>query len=327
MSWRPGSVALMGRLGQRLRSIWLAASGGHAADRAQPETAATREALELNNARLRGILEHATSGVVALDSHGNIESFSRKAETIFGWHAAELIGKPIERLLDHRVTGAADGAEIWRRLKATSGLIELDLSRRDGSTFPAEAGVITVSVGAGLSTFDTFIARDLSARRAMERQLSEAEAELRLQAERAAELATMRLREVLTSSQQGIVMTDVDDRIVTVNVVFLDTYFAGEGRRPLREQGWLGRPFKEICRAIIECGTVAQIPGIDVETMVEGWCELRSRGDGTGTVQALSEGRHVIAATSGMHDGGLLTMSYAGDWVTRLIRRRGEPAF
>jgi hypothetical protein len=36
---------------------------------------------------------------------------------------------------------------------------------------------------------------------------------------------------------------------------------------------------------------------------------------------------HVKALPGNPYDGHTLAASYAGDWVTRSIRRRGEPAF
>src|SRR5476651_42845 len=49
--------------------------------------------------RLRAILETAVEGIITIDERGLIESFNPSAEKIFGFTAAEAIGKNIRMLM------------------------------------------------------------------------------------------------------------------------------------------------------------------------------------------------------------------------------------
>ena len=52
------------------------------------------------NDELRAILDTATDGIITLDRHGNIHSFSAGAEAILGYRIAEVVDKPFSDLLE-----------------------------------------------------------------------------------------------------------------------------------------------------------------------------------------------------------------------------------
>ena len=65
--------------------------------RTQRERAAS--ALRDSAERLRAILETAVEGIITIDERGIVESFNLAAERIFGFKAAEIIGKNISVLM------------------------------------------------------------------------------------------------------------------------------------------------------------------------------------------------------------------------------------
>src|SRR5205807_1364819 len=57
------------------------------------ERVRTADALRRSEARLRVILDSAFNGMLTLDARGTVESFNRAAERMFGYPAAEVIGR------------------------------------------------------------------------------------------------------------------------------------------------------------------------------------------------------------------------------------------
>jgi PAS domain S-box-containing protein len=130
------------------------------------------------------VLDSAPDAFVTLDTEGVIRGWNRAAERIFGWGANEAIGQPMRTLLtppeyrerhDDRRRGLVEDAD-----SAAPVRYEVELQRRDGSRFPAEATVSKVDVR-GEVLLPGFI-RDVTDRK---RRQDEREALLREQAARA----------------------------------------------------------------------------------------------------------------------------------------------
>jgi len=132
-------------------------------------------ALRDREQRLQTILETAVEGIVTIDEHGIIDSFNLAAERIFGYLAAEVVGKSINLLIpppdhdrhdsylaEYRRTGVARVIGIGR---------EVSGRRKDGTVFPMDLSVSEVRL-ADRRLFTGFI-RDITERKRLEREVLE----------------------------------------------------------------------------------------------------------------------------------------------------------
>lgn len=121
------------------------------------------------NAMLAGILEIAADAIVTIDDQHRIVHFNRGAEDIFGWPAAEALGKPLSLLLPERFHRTHDAfvdefgrsAEPARRMGHRR---EVSGRRRDGSEFPAEASISKLELPTGHRVYNAVV-RDITERR------------------------------------------------------------------------------------------------------------------------------------------------------------------
>ena len=83
------------------------------------------------------VLEHVHNAVIATDPDGRVTYWNPAAERMYGWDASEAVGSRV-RDLTVPVTGRVAAAEVMETL-ARNGRWqrELELARRDGSTFSA----------------------------------------------------------------------------------------------------------------------------------------------------------------------------------------------
>ncbi len=103
--------------------------------------------------------------MVVIDADGLIRSFSVAAERLFGWSAAEVLGRNVSLLMPEPYRQAHDGyLERYTRTgeRRIIGIGRIVVgARKDGSTFPME---LSVGETAGARPFFTGFVRDLSER-------------------------------------------------------------------------------------------------------------------------------------------------------------------
>jgi two-component system sensor kinase FixL len=114
---------------------------------------------------LRALLDAAVDAVVVIDHKGRIETFNHAAEILFGYAAAEMIGRSVNLLMPEPFRSAHDGY-MERYLQTGEARIigigrEVNAQRRDGTVFPVSLAVGRVG-GSEPPRFVGFI-RDITA--------------------------------------------------------------------------------------------------------------------------------------------------------------------
>ena len=141
----------------------------------------------------RALVEVAPQPIVAVDEQQRIVLFNARARDVFGYSLNEVLGQPLLMLLPERsrtehsevhVPAFASSAVESRRMAERQ---EVFARRKDGSEFPAEAGISRVRVGD--RTLLMAVLEDISARRRHEDEIRALNEELeRRVIERTAEL-------------------------------------------------------------------------------------------------------------------------------------------
>jgi PAS domain S-box-containing protein len=150
--------------------------------------------------RLRAVIDTVVDGIVTMDGRGGIRTFNPAAERIFGFPAAEVIGRNVSMLMPEPYHSAHDGyLDNYLRtgIRKIIGIgREVNGQRKGGSTFPMELAVSEMEVD-GERMF-TGIVRDITGRRKME-------------------FASKRYEAIIQSSDDAIVSKTLDGFITSWN--------------------------------------------------------------------------------------------------------------
>jgi PAS domain S-box-containing protein len=127
-------------------------------------------AVELN----RALVEASPLAIMAVDRGGEVRTWNRAAERLFGWSADEVIGHPLPNLPDDQ----RDPAEaLTRRTDGGETVIGADmmLARRDGSFMPARVSAAPILDAGGGSAGVMRVVEDTTDVRRLEAQLLHAQ--------------------------------------------------------------------------------------------------------------------------------------------------------
>jgi two-component system sensor kinase FixL len=171
---RDALVALLAWAAALLLTVYLA---GHLAG----ELRRREEQLRLQNRKTQGILETAAEGIITIDERATVQSVNPAAERIFGYSAAEVVGRNVRMLMPEPDQSAHDGY-INNYLRTGQARIigigrEVEGRRKDGTRFPLELAISEVVLGNG--RLFTGILRDISERKRAEAGLKRLNDELR----------------------------------------------------------------------------------------------------------------------------------------------------
>jgi PAS domain S-box-containing protein len=136
--------------------------------------------------RVRAILDTAVDGIITLDDQGLIQSYNPAAETLFGWTAAEVIGRNVRILMPDPFRNEHD-QYLHNYLRSSEARIigtgrEVMALRKDGSQFPIRLGVGETTIN-NKPLFVGFVT-DITKRKLLEDSLKSAKEE----AEKAADI-------------------------------------------------------------------------------------------------------------------------------------------
>jgi two-component system sensor kinase FixL len=139
-----------------------------------------RAALLEREAHLQSVLDTVPDAMVVIDTRGIMQSFSATAEKLFGYTAAEAVGRNVSILMPEPYAGQHD-AYLARYLatgeRRIIGLGRLVVGqRKDGSTFPMELAV--GEMRSGDRRFFTGFVRDTTERQQAQQRLQDLQAEL-----------------------------------------------------------------------------------------------------------------------------------------------------
>jgi len=220
-------------------------------------------ALAASNARLSSVIEASPVAIFAFDSSGRILSWSRAAETMFGWSTAEAVGNPFPFVPEGK---RAETEALCARLMRGEAFsnIEARRRRRDGSAIDVSISASPLRDDSGRVMGAMAIVADDTARKAAEQALRDAHDDLeRRVQERTADLEVLnqylqaahtslrfandRLTGIIDGTSDLIAAIDRDFRFIAFNKAYETQFTALFGRTP------------EIGASLTE--TLAHLPG------------------------------------------------------------------
>ncbi|MCX2723617.1 two-component system sensor histidine kinase NtrB [Roseibium salinum] len=139
-----------------------------------------RENAAESEARLASVFDTAADGIVVINDRGQVLSFNKACEDLFGYEAADLLGRNVNRIMPEDYARAHD-AYLNNYLETGERKIigigrEVQGRHKDGTVFPIELSVGEASTPAGRQFIG--ILRDLRSRKQMEDRLAKAQAQL-----------------------------------------------------------------------------------------------------------------------------------------------------
>lgn len=133
--------------------------------------------------RLAAILASTDDAIIGTDLAGNIESWNRGAERMFGWEAGEAVGRPITVITPPEARQAA--SELLERIRKGEAVERLETTGRhkEGQHLDVVVTASPVFDTEGRVSGAARILRDVTAQKAAEAQRREAEERFRLMSE------------------------------------------------------------------------------------------------------------------------------------------------
>ncbi|OGB29089.1 MAG: hypothetical protein A3F78_14970 [Burkholderiales bacterium RIFCSPLOWO2_12_FULL_61_40] len=182
--------------------VWRTAESLRQSD--QRRSAADRVRNHLQ-AELTGFINFAMDALIMVDGTHRVTLFNQAAEKMFGRHASDVLGAPLELLLPQRLqTAHADHFRTFSTADATTrrmdGLGVITGIRANGEVFPVEASISQLDADG--DTYLTVILRDITDR-------------LRIEAD-------LRIAATAFEAQVGIIVTDSKGVILRVNRMFTE---------------------------------------------------------------------------------------------------------
>jgi PAS domain S-box-containing protein len=125
----------------------------------------------------RKIVEGTSDGIIVGDREGTVVLWNGGAETIFGYRAGEILGKPMDLIIPEKLKERH--WEGYRRVmdggksKYGTELLAVPAVRKDGTRISIEFSIVLLADKDGIPSGAAAIVRDVTARWQREKELSE----------------------------------------------------------------------------------------------------------------------------------------------------------
>ncbi|GGL27623.1 PAS domain-containing sensor histidine kinase [Planomonospora parontospora] len=128
-------------------------------------------------ARLAAIVQFSDDAMFSMTVHGEIQTWNPGAERLFGYGAAEAVGRPADMLVPE--SSLHPFGDVLERVRSTAQARSYDtrLRRGDGRLFDAAVAVSPMGDPGGAPTGFSVVARDLTDRLRLETELAAARAQ------------------------------------------------------------------------------------------------------------------------------------------------------
>ena len=175
-----------------------------------------RKQAELIREQLAAVVESSDDAIISETLDGTIAAWNYGAEKVFGYHASEVVGKPLSMLIPAERVG--EETDILTRLRSGESMehFETVRVRKDGMKIDVSVTISPMRNSHGVVVGVSKIARDISERKQTEVQLAAQAAELAHSLE-ALETQKLMLQSVLNSMGEGLVATDEQGNFILWN--------------------------------------------------------------------------------------------------------------
>ena len=205
--------------------------------------------------RLAAVVASSEDAIITETLDGSIETWNRSAERLFGYSAAEVIGRTIEIIVPPEVRATGENSSLRVLSGQTAKHFETTGLTRDGKRIPISVSLSVVAAPEGHVIGTARIIRDISAQRTLERE-------------------AVRLAAIVNSSEDAIVSKDLNGIVQTWNG-------AAERMFGYTAEEIIGRPIRLIIPADRQSEEDKVLATIRAGRAVEHFETIRQRKDGT----------------------------------------------
>jgi diguanylate cyclase (GGDEF)-like protein/PAS domain S-box-containing protein len=215
-----------------------------------------RVALQASEQRFRLLTTTATDAVITTDRPGHILEWNPAAERIFGYSAAEALGKQISRLLIAPERQTEGDPVLAAGNESVGSTVEMEVLRKDGAPITVEVAISGALLGAEWQIIS--ITRDITERKAAEEKLL---------------FANLLLKTEMEASPDGILVINGKGVILLYNARFADMWRVPQALLDGADAGALlahvASLAKDPSQFLRRVNEIRSHPDLDSETEVE----------------------------------------------------------